>query len=266
MMLDFRGKTALVTGASAGLGREMARILARDVDAVVLVARRQDRLEELAAELKQFRGDLRVSVRAVDLNDKQAIAALLDALDDEGVMVDILINNAGFGDYGLFEKSEWPKVEAMLELNVVAATYLLHRLIPPMVARGFGAILNVGSTAGMVEMPGFSAYGATKAYFNHLSEALRGELSGTGVTVTALCPGPVATEFQAVAGTDKRGKLPEFIHVDAVECSEQAIAGLKRGKARVVPGPLGLVPLEGLPKLLMRPVFARAGKRVRQGS
>ena len=142
-MLDFRRKTALVTGASAGLGREMARILARDVDTLVLTARRQDRLDELAAELRQFRGDLRIHVRAVDL------AA-------EGINVDILINNAGYGVYGLFEKSEWSKVEGMLELNMISATFLLHRLIPGMVQRGFGAILNVGSTAGMVEMPGFS--------------------------------------------------------------------------------------------------------------
>ena len=135
-----------------------------------------------------------------------------------------------------------------------------------MVKRGFGAILNVGSTAGMVEMPGFAGYGATKAYLNHLSEALRGELAGTGVVVTALCPGPVETEFQGVAGTDKRGRLPEVIHVEAVECAEQAIAGLKRGRARVIPGVLGAVPIGGLPRVLSRPLFARAGKKLRQES
>jgi hypothetical protein len=262
--LDFRGKTALVTGASAGLGREMARILARDVDTLVLTARRQDRLDELAAELRQFRSELRVHVRAVDLADRVATGAMLDGLAAEGIDVDILINNAGYGVYGLFEKNDWSKLEGMLELNMISATFLLHRLIPGMVKRGFGAILNVGSTAGMVEMPGFAGYGATKAYFNHLSEAIRGELSGTGVVLTALCPGPVETEFQAVAGTDKRGKLPALIHVDVIDCAEQAIAGLKRGRARVIPGVLGAVPLGGLPRLLMRPIFARAGKKVRR--
>lgn len=262
-MLDFRGKTALVTGASAGLGREMARILARDVDTLVLTARRQDRLDELAAELKQFRSDLRVHVRALDLTHREATGVMLDALEHDGVAVDILINNAGYGDYGLFEKSDWAKLEGMLQLNMISATYLLHRLIPGMVKRGFGAILNVGSTAGMVEMPGFAGYGATKAYLNHLSEALRGELAGTGVVVTALCPGPVETEFQAVAGTDKRGKLPAILHVDAVDCAEQAIAGLKKGRARIIPGVLGAVPIGGAPRVLTRALFARVGKKLR---
>ncbi len=266
MTLDFRGKTALVTGASAGLGREMARILARDVDTLVLTARRQDRLDELAAELRQFRSDLRVHVRAFDLNHRDTIGVMLDALEHDGVKIDILINNAGYGVYGLFEKADWSKLEGMLELNMISATFLLHRLIPGMVKRGFGAILNVGSTAGMVEMPGFAGYGATKAYLNHLSEALRGELAGTGVVVTALCPGPVETEFQGIAGTDKRGKLPALIHVEAVDCAEQAITALKKGRARVIPGVLGAVPLGGMPRVLTRPLFARAGKKLRQES
>ncbi len=263
-MLDFKGKTALVTGASAGLGREMARILARDVDTLILTARRLDRLEELAAELKQFRGDLRIHVHAFDLNHRATVGVMLDGLEHDGVRIDILINNAGYGDYGLFEKSDWAKLEGMLELNMLSATFLLHRLIPGMVKRGFGAILNVGSTAGMVEMPGFAGYGASKAYLNHLSEALRAELAGTGVVVTALCPGPVETEFQSVAGTDKRGKLPALIHVEAVECAEQAITGLRRGRARVIPGVLGAIPIGGLPRVLSRPILARAGKKLRQ--
>ena len=264
MTLDFRHKTALVTGASAGLGREMARILARDVGTLVLTARREDRLDELAAELEHFRGDLKIHVRAVDLADRAATGAMLDSLLEGGISVDILINNAGFGVYGLFEKNDWSRVEGMLELNMISATFLLHRLIPGMVQRGFGAILNVGSTAGMVEMPGFAGYGATKAYLNHLSEALRGELAGTGVVLTALCPGPVETEFQSVAGTDKRDKLPGLLHVDAIDCAEQAIAALKAGRARVIPGLLGAMPLGGLPRVLTRPLFARAGKKLRQ--
>ena len=158
------------------------------------------------------------------------------------------------------------QIEGMLELNMVSATFLLHRLIPGMVKRGFGAILNVGSTAGMVPMPGFAAYGATKAYFNHLSEVLRSELAGTGVVVTALCPGPVATEFQAVAGSEKRKPLPDVLHVDAVDCAEQAIVALKRGRARIVPGVLGAVPLGGIPNLLSRPIFARTAKKLREQS
>src|SRR5262249_24103418 len=143
---------------------------------------------------------LRVLVRDIDLIDRQATGAMLEGLDREGAAVDVLINNAGFGDYGLFEGSDWSKIERMLELNVVSLTFLLNRLIPPMTKRGFGAILNVGSVAGMVPSPGMGSYAATKAYVNHLSEGLRAELAGTGVSVTALCPGPVATEFQEVAG------------------------------------------------------------------
>jgi len=263
-MLEFTGKTALVTGASAGIGREIARLLAREVETLVLVARRQDRLDELASELGRGRSDLRVLVRAVDLVDRAATGAMLDALERDGVRVDVLINNAGFGYHGLFDQCDWAKTEQMLELNVVSASFLLRRLTPPMVERGFGAVLNVGSVAGMVPNPGMAAYGATKAYFNHLSETVRAELHGTGVHVTALCPGPVPTEFQEVARNEN--PLPLFFQVDAVACAEQGLAGLKRGRARVIPGPVGalMISLEALPKSLVRPVLARMGRKVRE--
>ena len=264
-MLEFTGKTALVTGASAGIGREIARLLAPEVETLVIVARRQDRLDELAAELTRSRADLRVLVRAVDLADRTATGALLDALEREGVRVDVFINNAGFGDFSLFDRSDWAKTEQMLELNVISATFLLRRLIPAMVERGFGAVLNVGSVAGMVANPGMATYGASKAYFNHLSEAIRAELSGTGVVVTALCPGPVPTEFQEVAGSEGTNPLPELFHVGAVACAEQGLAGLKRGRARVIPGPVRalMLPLEVIPKSLVRPVLARIARKVR---
>ncbi|APR83270.1 short-chain dehydrogenase/reductase SDR [Minicystis rosea] len=153
MSLDLKGRTALVTGASAGIGREIARVLAREVGTLVLTARREDRLAELAGELVAAHAGLRVIVRAVDLLDRTATGAMLDALEKDGIQVDVLINNAGFGDYGLFERSGWTKLEQMIELNVVSATFLLHRLVSPMVGRGFGAILNVGSTAGMFPSP-----------------------------------------------------------------------------------------------------------------
>src|SRR5262249_14126557 len=134
------------------------------------------------------------------------------------------------------EQNDWSRIEAMLKLNVVSATFLLHRIIPPMIARGFGAILDVGSTAGVVPTGGSAAYGATKAFLNHLSEALRIELEGTGVTMTALLPGPVETEFQAVAGQDIRPRMPRWLYVDAVTVAEQAVRAMKRGRARVIPG------------------------------
>jgi len=263
-MLDFQGKTALVTGASAGIGREMARIRAREVGALVLMARRRERLDELAEELRRTRPALKVHVRAVDLTNRDELGAVLEALERDGIDIDILINNAGFGDYAVFAEGEWSKFEEMLELNVVSATFLLRRLIPPMVRRGFGAILNVGSTAGMVPMPAMSVYGASKAYLNSLSEALSAELDGTGVKVTVLCPGPVPTEFQAVANTTGRNPLPKSFHVDAVDCAEQAIVALKKGKARLIPGAQVrslMVAVESVPRVLVRPFLKKMAKR-----
>jgi hypothetical protein len=264
--LDFTGRTALVTGASAGIGREIARLLAAEVGTLVLLARREDRLQELARELTASKPNLRVIVRAVDLNDRAATGKVLDGLEREGIAVDVFINNAGFGDYGLFEKRGWTKTEQMVELNVVSATYLLHRLVPPMVGRGFGAVLNVGSTAGMFALPGYAVYAATKAYVNHLSEALYAELAGTGVSVTVLCPGPVPTEFQEVAGSKGRNPMPKAFHIDAVQCAEEALRGLKEGQPRVIPGAAvraAMLSVEALPKAVTRPVAVRMGKRAR---
>jgi short-subunit dehydrogenase len=267
MSFDLNGRTALVTGASAGIGREIARALARDVGTLVLVARRAERLAELAAELAASRPSLRVLVRAVDLLDRAATGAVLDALEREGVLVDVLVNNAGFGDYGLFEKRGWTKTEQMIELNVVSATFLLHRLVPPMVGRGFGAILNVGSTAGMFPSPGLSVYSASKAYLNLLSEALYAELKGTGVTVTVLCPGPVATEFQEIAGTTGKNPLPKSFHIDAVQCAEEAVRALAAGEARHIPGAgmrATMISVESLPRVVVRQVAAQMAKKARE--
>ncbi len=267
MTHDLTGRTALVTGASAGIGREIARLLAREVARIVLLARRKDRLDELAAELRASRPDLRVLVSAVDLADRPATGAALDALEREGVDVDVLVNNAGFGDYGLFEKRGWTKTEQMIELNVVSATFLLHRLLPPMVGRGFGAILNVGSTAGMFPLPGFAAYAASKAYVNLLSEALHAEVSGTGVTVTVLCPGPVPTEFQEVAGSTGRNPMPKAFHIDAAQCAAEAVQALKAGEARCIPGAAvraAMLSAEALPKGLQRVAAVQMGKRARR--
>ncbi|AKT36063.1 SDR family NAD(P)-dependent oxidoreductase [Chondromyces crocatus] len=266
MSLNFDGRTALITGASAGIGREIARVLARDVGALILVARRRERLDELAAELTAARPGLRVSVRAVDLLDRSATGEMLDALEREGEQVDIFVNNAGFGDHALFVKSGWTKTEQMLELNVVSATFLLHRLVPKMVARGFGAVLNVGSCAGIAPNPEMVAYSATKAFVNLLSDGLRAELTGTGVSVTNLSPGPVPTEFQEVSGSHRLDTIPKALHVEATQCAEEAVAGLKAGRARVIPGaPLraAMVSLESVPKALVRPVLARLAERVK---
>jgi hypothetical protein len=265
-MLELSGRIGLVTGASAGIGREIARILAKDLGTIILVARRKERLEELAAELKSAHPALKVEIRAVDLVDRAATARMFDDLDRHGLSPEVLINNAGFGDYGLFESRAWPRQEELLELNVVSATFLLRRAIPKMVEKGFGAILNVGSSAGMLPGIGMSIYAASKAYVNHLSEALSAELAGTGVGVTVVCPGPVPTEFQEVANTAGRAPMPKAFHIDAKQCAEEAIDALRHGRARVIPGArmrAAVVSLESVPKVLLRPFLRRQGERIR---
>lgn len=287
LTLDLRRKTALVTGASSGIGRAIALVLGRDVSTLVLVARRRDRLDALAKELLAAQPSLAVLVREVDLTDRAATAAMIDELERSGVAVDVLVNNAGFGDRGLLNERPWSKLEALLELNVVSATYLIHRLLPGMIERGSGGILNVGSIAGIVSKPGSAVYGASKSYLNSLSEALHSELSSAGVVVTALLPGPVPTEFGDMAmkadaapvtqsaaapvGDSRRDpiKVPALMKVTAEACAEQGVRALTRGQARVVPG--GAVKamaavMDNLPRPLMRAMLAGAAKKMRQTS
>lgn len=267
--LDLKGRTALVTGASSGIGRELARELAREgVGRIVLVARRKERLDELAAELTAAHAGLHVMVRPTDLKDQTATGALLDALEVDGIEVEVLINNAGLGVYGPFAEGSWDRTLETLEVNVVAPTLLLQRLIPRMVARGFGAVLNVGSSAGSVPSPLLGVYAATKAYLNLLNEVLATELAETGVVVTALLPGPVETEFQSVAGSDRRPPLPRPFWVDAAKVAKLGVKGLKKGRVRVVPGGAMLAAVlaaESVPKALLRPLAKRAAKLFQRG-
>lgn len=280
--LDLHHRTALVTGASSGIGRAIARVLARDVAALVLVARRRDRLDDLAGELRAARPDLRVLVRDVDLTDRAATSAMMDALEAEGVAIDVLVNNAGFGDRGLLDERPWSKIEALLELNVIAATFLMHRVLPGMIARGSGGVLNVGSVAGILSKPGSAVYGASKSYLNALSEAMHAELRSTGVIVTGVLPGPVPTEFGAMASKLDaapvqegaappplpRGsvKLPPVFAVSDEQCAEEAVRALVQGRPRVVPGAvMGTTArvLDNLPRPISRAVLARAARRMR---
>lgn len=280
--LDLRRMTALVTGASSGIGRAIARVLARDVGTLVIVARRRDRLDALAAELGVQHPALRVLVRDVDVTDRAATGAVIDALEAEGVTIDVLVNNAGFGDRGLVNERPWSKIEALLELNVVSATFLIHRVLPGMIARGAGGILNIGSVAGIVSKPGSAVYGASKSYLNSLSEALHAELRGTGVIVTGVLPGPVPTEFGAMAGKADAApvtegteappspggsiKLPNVFTVSEDQCAEDAVLALVEGRARVVPGAAVKVMarvMDNLPRPVVRAVLGRAAKRMR---
>lgn len=232
------GCTALITGASAGIGAEFARQLASRASTVVLVARRADRLQQLRDELAARNPQLKVHLRAVDLADAEQVRELAEWVEWEGVAVDLLINNAGVGDRGSFTTSKLERVAAMLDVNVAALTMLTRALLPAMRARKRGAVLNVSSCASFLPMPGFAVYAATKAYVTSFSDALGGELRGSGVTVTALCPGPVHTEFDTVAlrPDEPAQKAPEFTFVSAEEVVRAALEGVEEDRPRVVPG------------------------------
>lgn len=230
--------TALITGASAGLGAEFARQLAGRAGTLILAARRIDRLEELRAELTRHTPNLVVHIRGADLSKAEHIAQLCEWLQSEQLAVDLLINNAGLGDRGSFATSKPNRVVDMLQVNVVALTALTRALLGPMRSRKRGAILNVSSCASFLPMPGFAVYAATKAYVTSFSEALRGELRGTGISVTALCPGPVHTEFDTVAlrPDEPAQQAPEFTYVSAEQVVCDALAGVERDRPLVIPG------------------------------
>jgi uncharacterized protein len=252
------GFTALITGASSGLGAEMARQVATEARVLILVARRLDRLGVLKEELTLQHPDLHVYLCQVDLNDPKSIEQLLDYLKDKSIAVDFLINNAGLGDLGTFQSSDWPRVRSMLLVNIEALTALTHALLPGMLRRGKGAILNVASTAGFLPLPTFAVYGATKAYVCSFSEALAVELRQSGVTVTSLCPGPVSTEFGEVATrpNSRRKFAPvKALYVPAVQVVREALDGVRRRKVRVIPGGLvraGALFLEFIPTPVKR--------------
>lgn len=262
-MSVFRDKTAVITGASAGLGEEFAVQLAdRGVSRIVLTARRAERLETLRACLVAAKPHLRVDTITADLADTADVTELIGALNAlDGLTCDILVNNAGLGDLGTFESSDAAKIEAMLEVNIVALTRLTHWAVPGMLARGCGWICNVGSTAGLLPLPSFAVYAATKAYVNSFSEALRVELRGSGVNVLALCPGPVETEFGGVASrpnSKRQFAPPAALCVSKGDVVRQTLRAMARGKGRIIPGLLVRVPMllaECTPRWLLRFIF-----------
>jgi len=243
-MKFFEGCTTLITGASSGLGAEFARQLAPYARALVLVARRNERLEALASELRGIHPHLDVRIFAADLSLEERRFALASWLEAEKIPVDFLINNAGLGDHGDFETSDWGRVRAMLDVNISALTHLTHLLVPRMIACGRAAVLNVSSVASFFPLPNMAVYSATKAYVTSFSEAIAMELRPHGITVTALCPGPMPTEFFDVAtrgdGADSASHFeafPAFV-VSAREAVGVGLHAVAHDRARVIPGPL----------------------------
>jgi hypothetical protein len=232
------GCNALITGASAGIGREFARQLAGRASSMILIARREEKLTELRDELQPRHPKLDIQIRAVDLADLAQVKELVDWLNRSQMDVDLLINNAGLGDAGRFATSDPTRSEQMILINVLALTSLTRHLLPQMIEKRHGGILNVSSSAGFLPIPGDAVYAATKAYVTSFSEALRAELCGTGVSVCALCPGPVQTEFQEVArrqGVQSR-LGPKFIVVPVEQVARDALAALEADRPLVIPG------------------------------
>ena len=248
---------ALITGASAGIGREFARQLAGRARSLILIARREQKLNELRDELNQEYPKIAISFRRTDLANLTELNELLEWLDHKGIDVDLLINNAGVGDSGAFATSNPIRNEQMTLVNIVALTTLTRHLLPRMIARGRGGILNVSSSAGFLPIPAFAVYAATKAYVTSLSEALRAELRGTGVSVCALCPGPVHTEFQEVAKRPgaQPDTGPEFVFVPVEQVVRDALAALEADRPLIIPGfpmKLGMFLVRIIPMPILR--------------
>ena len=227
--------TALITGASAGIGLELARVFARRKHDVVLVARRGERLREIASDLESEFG-ISAHVIVVDLAATDGAAALHAEVNERGLEIEYLINNAGFGTFGPFVQTDVEETMDLVRLNIGALTELTALFLPAMVAQHSGRVMNVASAAAFQPGPLMATYYASKAYVLHLSEALNEELEGKGVSVTALCPGPVRTEFQEVAGMEKSGLVLGKRLISVEEVAEIGYQAMMNGQAFVVPG------------------------------
>lgn len=241
---------ALITGASAGLGIDFARQLSAKGYRLVLVARRKDRLDALAAELGHARAV------ACDLGAPGAVAELMADIKAAGEIVSLLVNNAGFGLGGKFAELDGPRQRAMIDLNCGALTELAHGVLPDMLAKRKGSILNVASTAAFQPGPGMAVYFATKAFVLSFSEALHEEVRGKGVTVSALCPGPTATEFGEVAGFGSAGGFAK-IAARSADVVRSGLEGLEQRRAVIIPGLFNKAGAQGhrlLPRSLLRKI------------
>jgi short-subunit dehydrogenase len=228
------GSTALITGASSGIGEEFARQLAARGHGVFLVARREDKLRALADDLARLHG-IRAEVASADLEDRAAAEALPGIVAERGLDVEVLVNNAGFTTVGDVHANPDRQL-GMVRVNIEALVALTSAWLPAMVERGRGAVIQVASVAGFQPIPVQAVYAATKAFVRSFSEAVSAELKGTGVTMTALCPGPVATEFLEAGGFKNESPGPSFIWSTAEDVAKAGIEGADKGKRVVIPG------------------------------
>lgn len=259
-----RRPLALVTGASNGIGLEIARELAARGHDLLLVARSEPRLAALAAELHGRHG-VRADALAIDLATREAADRLVDEVERRGLQVDVLVNNAGFGLYGRHVQTSLDDEQQMIDVNVTTLTRLAKRLLPAMVRRGRGRILNVASTAAFQPGPYMAVYYATKAYVLSYSEALAEELAGTGVTVTALCPGPTASGFQDKAAMHDSALVHGKRLPTAAEVAAYGVRALQAGQRVAVPGLMNRLLVQSVrvtPRRLVTLLVARMSRPV----
>lgn len=254
-------ESALITGASAGLGRDFARLFAADKHDVILVARRRDRLDALAAELRDAHG-VKATVIDADLAQPGAAQRIYAAVQQHGIAVDFLVNNAGFGGTGAFAETAAGRDAEMIQVNVNALVELTHLFLPPMIERGRGRVLNIGSTAGFQPGPFMATYYASKAFVNSFTEALAYELRGTGVTATLSCPGATETEFAGHAG-NAESLLFRLGAANSATVSQGAYRAMMAGRSRVVHGltnKLGVQSVRIGPRSAVLAIAARLNK------
>lgn len=255
--------TALITGASAGIGAELARVFAARGHDVILVARREDALEALAGQI-EGKHKVRATVLPADLAVPSAPLELFETIRGSGVDVDILVNNAGFGLHGEFLDTDIERELRMIQVNVTALVHLTKLFAPPMVHRRRGGIMNVASVAGVFPGPYMSIYYASKAFVLSFSESLAEELRNSGVAVSALCPGPTITEFHDVAGGKNTRLMTQGVVADARSVAEFGYKALQRGVRVAVPGVQNKLLVQAK-RIVPRGLVARLARKAQEG-
>lgn len=251
----------IITGASSGLGEEFALQLAPHCKRLILIARRAERLDLLAKSLKETHPNLLITTFPTDLSLPSERATFLSQLAEQQLIPDLLVNNAGLGDYGEFTSSDWQKTAAMLQVNIDALTHLSHALLPSMIANQHGAILNVSSLASTLPIPDFAVYAATKAYVTSFSEALHIEVKNHGITVLAVCPGPVHTEFGKTARRNQGShQAPgyDLFYVSKNQVVAESIQALSHGNVCLYPGKkikLAALVIRSIPICILRKIM-----------
>lgn len=267
----YSGATVLVTGASSGIGVCFAKQLGPQAKKLILVARREARLRDLAAELTRANPNLEVVVEPCDLGNVAKAREFATRIS-EAHEIDVLINNAGLGDFSVFDMSNLDKLVQMIDLNITGLVALTHALSKAMVRRGAGGkgrkqgILNVSSGFGLSFAPGMAGYIGTKYFVTGFTEALRADMSGTGVYVTQLCPGPVPTEFEENAGNFTGQAVPKIVEVSPDACARAGLRGLAKNRAMVIPGLIikfALMLGRFSPWFITRIVMGLLGRKVR---